>query len=1066
MRGMKLSVKLPVLIVLSVFVSALIIFALGAYVTRNGLRDIELKEQAISVHAYASAAGFYLEEARSALEIAAALPQITDFASAGLVNPTLHGVPANAAMPQRNVAALMLKNSDFFEYIELLKTDGTIYLLEPYELQVKTLRGNLAFRNWYQELMSSGKTVVSNLHISNATQRPTITIATPVRNSAGQIIGIWAGGLKLEKFSQIGRAESESGIYQRYGYITDSRGLIIAHQANPMYVEGQTDFSSTPPVCAALAGQDGTMQYVSSIDGQEELAAYMSLPDTGWAVVYLVPTQVAFAPLKRLIYTTLSITVAIAIIVTIVSLVMVRRQITRPLGQLTATTEKIGTGDLSQRVKVTTDDEIGKLGTEFNQMVASLSEKEAQLRDYAAQLEQKVQERTLALRESEERFRVAAESSTDLIYEWDIKERVDWFGKIDELLGYARGEFPRTLEAWANSAHPDDRDRVMAAVKNHLAKNEPYDIEYRVRKKDGTYRYWWARGTAVRDEKGNPYRWIGAVTDITERKRAEEALRASEEHYRTLFSETLDGICLADAETGIIIDCNPAMASLVCRERAELIGRPQTILHPPQNDKASFSPTFKQHLTDKQDQIIETQVVTRTGDIREVEIKANFLNLQGRKLLQGLFHNITERKRAEEELFVRNKIANIFLTATTDEEIYSEVLNVVLEVMESKYGVVGYIDEDGALIVPSMSRHIWDKCQVPEKTFIFPRDKWGHTSWSRAIREKKTNYTNEVSILTPEGHINITRHISMPIIFQGEVIGLIQVANKETDYREKDVQLLESLGNTFIAPILNVRLQKNKEELSRKRAEEEIRKLNAELEQRVRDRTARLEAANKELEAFSYSVSHDLRAPLRAIDGFSRVILEDYTDKLDDEGKRYLNIIGSNTKKMGQLIDDLLVFSRLGRQELRTSGIDIGRLAKAVSEELKLAVPERKLKFTINTLIPAQGDQAMIRQVFVNLLSNAVKFTRPKENSVIEVGGANEGDENIYFVKDNGVGFDMQYVNKLFGVFQRLHSAEEFEGTGVGLAIVQRIIHRHGGRVWAEGKVGEGATFYFSLPRK
>jgi two-component system sensor kinase len=240
----------------------------------------------------------------------------------------------------------------------------------------------------------------------------------------------------------------------------------------------------------------------------------------------------------------------------------------------------------------------------------------------------------------------------------------------------------------------------------------------------------------------------------------------------------------------------------------------------------------------------------------------------------------------------------------------------------------------------------------------------------------------------------------------------------------------------------------------------------SEKEAKLHHHTAQLEASNKELEAFSYSVSHDLRAPLRAIDGFSRVLLEDYIDKLDDEGKRYLNIIGSNTKKMGQLIDDLLLFSRLGRQEIRRSDINMEKLVKTVFEELKLAVPERKLQFTINALIPAQGDQAMIRQVFVNLLSNAVKFTRPKETAVIEVDGRSEGDENIYAIRDNGVGFDMKYVNKLFGVFQRLHSSEEFEGTGVGLAIVQRIIHRHGGRVWGEGKVGEGATFYFSLPAK
>ncbi len=251
----------------------------------------------------------------------------------------------------------------------------------------------------------------------------------------------------------------------------------------------------------------------------------------------------------------------------------------------------------------------------------------------------------------------------------------------------------------------------------------------------------------------------------------------------------------------------------------------------------------------------------------------------------------------------------------------------------------------------------------------------------------------------------------------------------------------------------------------RKLAEEEIKRLNAGLEHLVRDRTALLEASNKELEAFSYSVSHDLRAPLRAIDGFSHMLLDDYTDKLDAEGRRRLDVIRSSTQKMGQLIDDLLAFSRMGRREITQSDIDMAGLARAVGEELRTAIPERILQFTVNTLPPARGDQSMVRQVFANLLSNAVKFTRPREAAIIEVGGRADEGENVYYVRDNGVGFDMQYVNKLFGVFSRLHSVEEFEGTGVGLALVQRIIHRHGGRVWAEGKVNEGATFYFTLTR-
>lgn len=227
---------------------------------------------------------------------------------------------------------------------------------------------------------------------------------------------------------------------------------------------------------------------------------------------------------------------------------------------------------------------------------------------------------------------------------------------------------------------------------------------------------------------------------------------------------------------------------------------------------------------------------------------------------------------------------------------------------------------------------------------------------------------------------------------------------------------------------------------------------------------ALLESVNKELEAFSYSVSHDLRAPLRAISGFSQAVIEDCAPKLDDEGRRYLGLIQENAHRMGRLIDDLLTFSRLGRQQMTNSKIDIETLAKSVFEELFAQEHGRKIKFTVHPSPPIYGDNSMIRQVLVNLLSNAIKFTRTREEAIIEFGYLPKLDEGAYYIKDNGVGFDMQYVGKLFGVFQRLHSAAEFEGTGVGLALVYRIVTRHGGRVWAEGAIDQGATFYFTLP--
>ncbi len=260
------------------------------------------------------------------------------------------------------------------------------------------------------------------------------------------------------------------------------------------------------------------------------------------------------------------------------------------------------------------------------------------------------------------------------------------------------------------------------------------------------------------------------------------------------------------------------------------------------------------------------------------------------------------------------------------------------------------------------------------------------------------------------------------------------------------LQILNLLLSTYDAAI-----QRNKE---LNHSQEELRSLNA-----------KLEDANQELESFSYSVSHDLRAPLRAIDGFSLMLEEDQAAGLDDEGKRIIRVIRDSTRKMGQLIDDLLAFSRLGRKPISVARVDIAKLVGEVLEEVQAAAA-RRASVAVGPLPAAYADAALLRQVWINLLSNAVKFSGKRDEPRVEVSAYDDGADTVYCVKDNGAGFDMRYHDRLFGVFQRLHGDEEFGGTGVGLAIVRRVVTRHGGRVWAEGRVDEGAAFYFALPKE
>jgi len=283
---------------------------------------------------------------------------------------------------------------------------------------------------------------------------------------------------------------------------------------------------------------------------------------------------------------------------------------------------------------------------------------------------------------------------------------------------------------------------------------------------------------------------------------------------------------------------------------------------------------------------------------------------------------------------------------------------------------------------------------------------------------------------------------------------------------QDEVGILAQKFNLMIEALENYTRDLKLEISHREKAEAEIRRLNAELEQRVKERTAQLEQSNNELEAFAYSVSHDLRAPLRHVEGFVELLKKHASKRLDEKSQRFLNNISLSTEKLGMLIDDLLAFSRMGRAEMAKTQVDLKQVVNEVRWEFEPETKGRKVTWNIGKMDKIYGDPSLLRQVVANLISNAIKFTRPRKEAHIEIGDLNSNDkESVIFIRDNGVGFDMNYSHRLFGVFQRLHSADDFEGTGIGLANVKRIINRHGGRVWAEGAVDNGATFYFSLPK-
>ncbi|GAB4578680.1 MAG: hypothetical protein Fur0022_14160 [Anaerolineales bacterium] len=564
---------------------------------------------------------------------------------------------------------------------------------------------------------------------------------------------------------------------------------------------------------------------------------------------------------------------------------------------------------------------------------------------------------------------------------------------------------------------PEEAERYSQFDKQVLETGAPIHIENQFMDLETGQMHWtWMTRIPFLSSDGTISGVVGISRDITERKRLERELQEERDFVLQIINTMGQGLTVTD-ENGYFVLVNPAAARLVGGEPKDWVGKLNRSVIAPE-DFPIVLQAREARLSGKSS-TYEVRVLRDDGTKLPVLI-TGVPRFKGDRFVGSItiITDLTELKRAEQALRESEARYRAVVENQTEFIVRWKPDGTRTFVNEAYLRYFGLTQEQ------ALAENFLSQMAEGERSRV-------EAKIARLVSGVSISETDIYPSVRPDGRMAWHEWTDRAIYNeQGEVIEIQSVGRDITEQRE---------------------------------AEQKIHELNADLERRVLERTAQLEAMNKELEAFSYSVSHDLRAPLRAINGFSQVLAEELTSSLSDTHQRYFQLIQNNVHRMNRLIEDLLAFSRLGRQPLRKQRVEMDRLIQNVLAELHPDLSGRQVEFLLSPLPDCEADPGLLHQVWINLLSNALKYSRPREFARIEVGWEPRKEGPVYFVRDNGVGFDMHYAHKLFGVFQRLHRQDDFEGTGVGLAIVQRIIHRHGGRVWFEAEVERGATFYFSL---
>ncbi len=611
-------------------------------------------------------------------------------------------------------------------------------------------------------------------------------------------------------------------------------------------------------------------------------------------------------------------------------------------------------------------------------------------------------------------FAAIVESSEDAIVGTDLDGTVtSWNAAAEKIFGYPASEMV------GNSIMrliPPDRVKEEESILARVGRGENVrHFETRRIHKDRRPLAVSVTVSPIKDSDGTIVGASKVVRDITDQQWMEGSLRESEEFFAKAFWLSPDCVALERASDHSLLKVNEALCRIWGTTPADVIGK-KSADHSrwlSEEERLRYLQALEK---DGQCMNFETTLRINDGRLVDFSISSRMITLNGESCILSVRRDITEERLTQKALIASElRYRRLFETA-----------------------------QDGILILDAETGMVEDVNPYLITLLGYSRDQFlGKAIW-------ELGFFSDI----------VANEEKFAELREKEYVSYDHLPLKRSDGGQVDA---EFVSNVYLVSGTKVIQCNVRDVTARRTAEKALHQLHTELEERVVQRTAELEAANKELEAFSYSVSHDLRAPLRAVDGFSHAVLEDYGAQLPEQGRRYLQIIREGAQRMGMLIDDLLTFSRLSRAPLNKQEVDTGRLVRATLAELKAQQEGRQIDLRIGELPTCTGDPALLKQVWINLLSNALKYTQKREATVVEIGCEAKPEGNVFFVRDNGTGFDMRYAGKLFGVFQRLHRAEDYEGTGVGLAIVQRIIHRHGGRIWAEAAVDRGATFYFTV---